>query len=177
MEDQKIDQPNVSPEEQRMYDMVMHQARGILFGKGEDDSGFRIVLDKLGKGQQQIGETIGHTAAMVLLSVKKGVEKKGRQIPSDILFHAGDEVIDDLLEIAEAAKFLEAKDMERVKKEAMFTALRIAGQEEIEGGGLTPEKQQQAKAEMQAVLANSKKPAAAPAQSAPAGIVDKMRGK
>lgn len=174
------DESNVTPQEQRQYDLVMQQARGILFGKGDDDSGFRIVLDKLGQGRKQIGETIGHTAAMVLLSVQKGIAKKGRQVPPEILFHAGDEVIDDLIEIAEAAKLMDAKDTERVKKEAMFEALRIAGQTEIDEGRVTPEKQAAAKAEMQQVLAMAqKKPgAAAPEKPAePAGIVDKMRRK
>lgn len=168
-EKQNEPQPNVTPEEQRMYDAVMMQARGILFGKADDDQGFRIVLDKLRKGKQAIGETIGHTAAMVLMSVKKGVEKQGREVPGDILFHAGEEIIDDLLEIAAADKLMKETDTERVKKQAMFEAMRIAGQAEIDGGKVTPDKQAAAKAEMQAVLAQGKKP------EKPTGIIDQMR--
>jgi hypothetical protein len=166
-------QPNVTPQEQAMYDLVMTQARGILFGSKESDQSFKIVLEKLAGGRKEIGATIGHTAAMVMLSIKKGVEAKGREIPGDVLFHAGEEVVDDLIEIATAGKLMKESDTDRVKKEAVFEGLRIVGEADIEGGKVTPEKQAAAKAEMQGVLASAKKPQ----PKEPAGIINGAQEK
>jgi hypothetical protein len=167
-------EPNVTPQEQKQYDLVMRQARGILFGTEESDQSFRIVLEKLAQGSKDMGTTIGHTAAMVMLSVKRGIESKGRAIPGDVLFHAGDEVVDDLIEIAVAGKMMQESQAEEVKKQAVFEALRIAGQSEIDAG-LTPEKQAAAKAEVQAVVARAQERAKSGAKFPPAGIIDSRR--
>lgn len=142
---------NVSPEEQAQYDIVITAARGILFGEAT----FKVVMDKLSGGKAEIGKTIGHTAAMVITSIKGGVEKQGREVPGDILFHAGEEVVADLIEMAVAAKLMQEADSERVTKEALFEGLKVFGEGEI-AKGVTPEKRAAAQQEVSEADAQSK---------------------
>lgn len=170
-------QPNVSPEEQAQYDAFMKQARGILMGTPDSDQSMVIVLEKLKAGRDDIGTAIGDTAAKVLRSVASGIEGKGRQVPQDILFAAGDEVVDELIEMAVAVGFMKEEQSEKIKKQAVFEGLRVYGENEIQSGKLTPEKRAAAQAEMKEVLAKSgARPAEiATAAPAPSGIIDSRR--
>lgn len=142
---------NVSPEEQKQYDIVMTAARGILFGEAT----FKTVMDKLSGGKDEMGKTIGHTAAMVITSIKGGIEKQGRSVPEDILFHAGEEVVSDLIEMAVAAKLMQESEAEAVTKQALFEGLKVFGEGEI-AKGVAPERRASAQQEVAQVDAQSK---------------------
>ena len=137
---------NVTPEEQAMYDAVVTAARGIIF----DDARFKIVLDKLAGGKDELASTLGHTAAMVMISVQGGIEKQGRTVPGDIMLHAGTEILDDLIEIAMRMKLMDESQREEVTKKALFEGMKVFGDGEI-SKGLTPEKQAAAQQEAAAI--------------------------
>lgn len=123
-------QPNVSPQEQKQYDAVMLQARGMIYGdpkKPDNLIGFRTILEKLGSGKKDIGVTIGHTAAMIIRSIQTGIQQQGKKVPGDILFHAGMEVVAELIEIAEAANIMSKSQEAKVKKQALFEGMRVFG--------------------------------------------------
>jgi hypothetical protein len=109
-----------TPEQQQQYDAVMLAARGIIYS----DQGAPMVLQKLAGGRDNLGETIGHTAAMILSSVKGGIENKGRQVPNEILFHADQELVADLVEIADASNMLDGADKKKVSNEAFLNSAK-----------------------------------------------------
>lgn len=132
MQDQK---PNVSPQEQSQYDGVMAAARGIIFGdpsKPEDNSAIQTTVAKLAANRQDPAMAIGHTAAMVITAVKGGVEQQGKTVPDDILFHAGQEIVQDLVDISTAAKLIPPKAAPEIAKQAIFQGLKIYGEQELQ---------------------------------------------
>jgi hypothetical protein len=102
--------PNVSPEEQKQYDNVVVAALSFLYSNGAT----KMVVQKLrdeSKPPGTIQKAIGHTCAMVLLSVKGSIEKAGGQVSKDVIFSAGQEVIAELMTIAASAGLV--KDAQR----------------------------------------------------------------
>lgn len=145
------DDSTVTPEEQAMYDTVMVNARKVLYGDRDDDSRFKVLLQRMAAGKANLPETIGQIAATVLLNIAGAAEQKQRQIPGDVLFHAGDEIVDDLIEIAASGKLMEQGQAEQVKKGALFAGLKMYGEQELKTA--TPEKRQAAAAELEAFKA------------------------
>lgn len=115
-----MEEKQVTPQEQSMYDTIAVSARGIIFG----EQGFKATLEKLTSGED-IGKSIGHTAAMILRSVEGGIKKQGRQVPPAILIQAADDVLSDLIDIAEAAKLIDKKHESEIAKQALDEILRV----------------------------------------------------
>lgn len=118
MED--TEQPNVSPQEQAMYDTVVLNARGIIFGDKNE-----TVVKKLEEAGENVAESVGHTAAMILRSIAGGIEKKGRQVPKEVLVSAMDDVISDLIDVATAAKITTAKEEGKVAEGALKSGVKL----------------------------------------------------
>ncbi len=168
------EQPNVSPDEQKIYDTVVTGALNFLYS----DAGFPSTIQKLGSFKDRPAFGIGHTAAMVLMSVKKSATQGGKTIPDDILFAAGQEVVGDLVEIARGIGIITAEQSQTIGEEAFYEGMKVWGQNMQDKGEITPEMQQQAKADLEA--SGHKLPeqgaqppqAAAPQQTPPTGIVN-----
>lgn len=116
---------NVTREQQTQYDVVISAARKSLYGEAQDDTRFKMLLERLSGAKEEIANAIGSVTAVVMTNIAGTAKKQGRQIPAPILFHAGREVIADLVEIAVAAKFLEQARAAEVTKEAMLEWVRI----------------------------------------------------
>jgi hypothetical protein len=140
------DQPtNVSPEEQKQYDATVVAAMSFLYSKGST----KMVVQKLSdesKPPGSLAKAVGHTAAMILLSIKRAVGKKGGQLSKDVIFAAGQEVIAEILTIAENAGLGKADDMELVKN-SMFEAVKAYGDAELRSGELGKDERAQAQRE------------------------------
>lgn len=128
---------NVTPEEQAEYDQFMQNALTLLYESGEDGGQVRPqVLDALkagNSGQQQEGGpnpailALAHAAVTVVAQLDDSARKAGKPVSDDVLYHGGVAVIEELAEIAEAAKihdyseedmtgaFAQALDMYRSK--------------------------------------------------------------
>jgi hypothetical protein len=160
---------NVSPEEQDMYDTVMVAALAQIYS----DQTFPTVVEKLKSQKEEIGAGIGHTAAMILMSIKGAAEQQGKQIPDDVLFGAGQEVVAELIQVAIDAKLMDEAQTDDILQQAMLEGMKVFGQSEIDSGQVTPEMQAQAKADLAQVQAEQggvPGQASAP-QPKPAGIV------
>jgi len=125
--------PNVSPQQQGQYDAVMLAARGQIFGDPTkpDETPFKMVLQKLAAGKTEIANTIGDTAAKVMTSVNGAFQEKGRAIPGDVLLHAGQELVQDLVQVAAAAKLIPEGAAPQVVKQAIFAGLKTFGEAQI----------------------------------------------
>lgn len=149
--------------DQAMYDAVVLAARKNLFGD-QDDTRFKMVVQRLNGGKDNLAETVGHVAGVTLANIQNAAAKQNRAIPQATIVEAADEVVDNVLDIAEAAKLL-GQDREAVKKKALFAALRVVGQQQV--GSMTPEK----KAEAQAELAKTQGVSSAPGKQRGQGII------
>lgn len=91
-------QPNVSPEEQQQYEQFVGQALNLIY----DDKGMQAVTQRL-KGTGDPMDDLAQTAVMVVTRVQESAREAGQDIPGDVLFHGGVEIIEDLANLAEKA--------------------------------------------------------------------------
>lgn len=131
------DESNVTPEEQAEYDQFMQNALTLMYESGDDGGQVRPqVIDALraaeGGGQQEGGPNpailaLANAAVTVVGQLDDSARKAGKPVSDDVLYHGGVAVIEELAEIAEAAKihdyseedmtgaFAQALDMYRSK--------------------------------------------------------------
>ena len=158
------EQPNVSPEEQKMYDTVVTMALNQIY----EESSFHQVVDKLKASQANISQGIGHTGAMIMKSIKGGIEKDGGTVPDDVLFAAAGEVIGQLCDISIGIKAMAPEQEKDVSEAALYEGMRIWGNEMQQTGGIDNGVQAQAKADLDEAGVQQGQPAPAPDQGAPA---------
>jgi antitoxin component of RelBE/YafQ-DinJ toxin-antitoxin module len=127
------EEPNVTPEEQQQYDTIVYKAMEMLYS---DD---RIVpmLEKLKAGANNISKEIGHTAAMVMTSLVQTVAQSDQEIPEEILYNAGQEVVSQIVDIATAAGIVSEEQSQDVAEAALYEGLRIWGQNMGRDGQIT----------------------------------------
>jgi hypothetical protein len=144
--DAQNDTPNVTKEEQDQYDTVVTLALNMMYSRG----GTATIIMKLGSGQHNISQTIGHTAAMIMLSVKRTIEtkKKGAQVADDILFHAGQEVLADLVTIAIGSGLMQEAQREDVSKAAALEGMKEIGRSMIDNHQITGDVQNEAQSDL-----------------------------
>lgn len=140
------EQPNVSPDEQKMYDTVVTGALNQVYS----DSGFPAVIQKLQNFKDRPAYAIGHTAAMILMTVKNSATKGGKTIPDDILFAAGQEVVGDITKIAQGVGIITPEQAQTIGEPAFYEGMKVWGQSMQDKGEITPEMQQQAKDDLAA---------------------------
>lgn len=171
------DKPNVSPEEQKIYDKVVTAAMKLIF----TPQAIQVLVQKFNTGKDNISAAIGHTAAMTMLSIRGTFHNSGEEIPDDVLYAAGQEVIGDLCDVAIAAKIFDESKEDTIANAALFEAVRQWGLAMKSAGVITPEVGQQAQKD----LAERGVQQQAPQQSAPAqqppgppagGIVNQATG-
>lgn len=131
--------------EQAMYDTVALAARKAIMGDKEDDSRFRMVVNRL-QGSENLAEDIGGIAGAVMGNVDGAARQKNREIPKNIIAAASDELVDTLIEVAEAAELTDGKDP-ALKPNALKAALGTLGKAQL--SRMTPEEKARVAAEYQ----------------------------
>lgn len=161
--------PNVTPEEQAQYDTVVVAGLSFLYN---DTGGAKAAVQKLKsevEGGGTLARAIGHTVAMILISVNRAVKKKGGEVPKDVMFAAGQEVLAALIELAEEAGLTKGEDPDKLLKNSAFEAVQFYGNSMLQTGELTDQDRAEAQAEVQQI---KKQQPAAPQPEKP-GIVAK----
>lgn len=107
------EQPNVSPEEQQIYDTVVTNAQNIIYSKDSSTNILNIVAsaDNPAEGVAQATVTIGE-------QIVTQAESQQMQIPDDILSAASDEIIEMVFELAQAANIVQ-----EITEDDLFTAM------------------------------------------------------
>jgi hypothetical protein len=145
--DEQADEPsNVTPQEQEQYDTIVVAALSFLYADGAT----KMVVQKLkdeASGNGGLAQAIGHTCAMILRSIKRALAQQNKQVPPDIMFHAGAEVIAEIITIAEHAGLAKEGD-EALLRDAAFRAVKTYGDIELQTGELGPQQRQGAQQEM-----------------------------
>lgn len=130
--DEQEPQPNVSPEEQAQYDMVVRNALKIIYPEGEEGAQPTVspqVLKGL-SGSKEPVMNLATTAVTIVTGLRDSAKKAGQPIADDVLFHAGVAIIEELAEVAEAAKIHDYSDKD--EEHALYLALdmyRSAGEQ------------------------------------------------
>jgi hypothetical protein len=140
------EEPNVSPEEQKMYDSVVTMGMELLYAEDRMPS----LVEKLKAGSDNISGEIGHSAAMTLTTINRTVDKQDRQIPEEVLYAAGQEIVSQLVDIAVAAGLVKQEDENKVAEAALYEGLRVWGQNMGRDGQINDDTQRAAQEQMKA---------------------------
>lgn len=130
--DETEEQPNVTPEEQAQYDMAVRNALKIIYPEGEEGASPTVsqnVLKGLDSSDNPI-MNLATTAVSLVTGLRDSAKKAGQPISDDVLFHAGVAIIEELAEVAEAAKIHDYSDKD--EEHALYLALdmyRTAGEQ------------------------------------------------
>jgi hypothetical protein len=138
--------PNVTPEEQEDYDHIVVASKELMFSRLTR----RALAQKLATESKKsgLGFAIGHTVAMVIRSVSEAAKREGHPVSDDVLFAAGQEVVADLVEFAIANGIAKESEAENLLRESAMQAINVYGDIQRRAGEITPEDQQQARADM-----------------------------
>lgn len=92
------DEPNVTPEEQAEYDLFVKNAMEFIYT--EDDKVLPDVMNRLATGKPV--DALAQTAVWVVGMVESSAKSSGKEISDDVVFHGGREILEQLVEVAEA---------------------------------------------------------------------------
>jgi len=149
------EEPNVTPEEQKQYDTVVGKAMELLYA----DERLPVLVKKLRDGADNISAEIGHSAAMTLTTIARTVENQGQEIPEEILYSAGQEIVSQVTDIAEAAGIISPEQSQAVAEAALYEGLRLWGEMMTRDGKLTDERQMEAQDALKQAGIEQKAPA------------------
>jgi hypothetical protein len=114
-----------NPQQQQMYDLVMVNARKVIYGtEPNDNQRFEVLVQKLKAAQGEVGDAIGQTAALILTNVSGALAKKGMTVPPEILYAAGRELVAELIVIAQSAKVIPPGKQTAIEQQALQAGLK-----------------------------------------------------
>jgi len=91
-------EPNVTPEEQADYDLFVKNAMEFIYT--EDDKVLPDVMKRLATGKPV--DALAQTAVWVVSMVESSAKANTKEITDDVVFHGGREILEQLVEVAEA---------------------------------------------------------------------------
>lgn len=94
----QADGGNVSPEEQKMYDLFVDNAYTLIY----DGKTFPSVIKALGATDDPI-VNLANAATSIVMRLKDSAEESGNPVSNDVIMHGGIEIIEDLADTAEKA--------------------------------------------------------------------------
>ena len=161
------DGESASPNEQSQYDDLVTGGMTLLY----KDANATVMLGK--KLQSDAKETnvstaIGRQAAIIMLSIVRGLKQQGLVPDPDVVLNAGVEILAEIAEIAQTIPgLLPNEQYDKVIQEASYEASRYYGEKELEAGEITPEMQKEAQGVVAANLPKDKGSLAGMSQQQP----------
>lgn len=134
-----------TPEEQALYKQVVENAVEVIYPKGDDMLAPKLI-EALQAGENPV-MNLALAAVSVVRGLKESARAAGQDIPDEILYYAGSEVIEVIAEAAEAAKIAEysEEDLER----ALFIAADIYREQAAAAGEIDEDEAKAEFAELQ----------------------------
>jgi high-affinity Fe2+/Pb2+ permease len=114
----------VADQEQKVYDSVVLAAHQNIFGDAKDDTRFKMVVQRLQGAGPEIAQTVGQITGVTLANIQGAAAKQQRDVPRDVIVQAADEVVDQVLDIAEAGGLIKG-NRDQVKKQALMEAMKV----------------------------------------------------
>lgn len=137
------EQANVSPEEQAMYDTIVINAKQLIWGPESSDAVLGKIQAKM--SSEAPATAIGAVGAEIGAQMAQAAEGAGVQLLDEVMFHAGNEVVGDLVQLAKHAGLVQAqgKEEEQLVEASFFEATRIYGEQLLKSGKVGPEQRAQ----------------------------------
>lgn len=105
------------PEEQAQYDQFVTRALQFINGPKTLD----VVLKSMNEGSRPVYENVGRQAARIAHNIVQTAERAGTKISPDVIFHGGQEIVAELLEVGEEAGIFDVpEDKEQNELEMAF---------------------------------------------------------
>lgn len=137
---------NASPEEQQQYDLFVSQVYQLIYGPHSGD----LVEQAIQKATpDNIVMVLANTAAKSIISVEKSAKEGGADLPDDVVFHGGAEIVSDLVDYAAKMGKVTEQQHDDIINQVAFQTIKIYGDQALAEGLITPEQQAQAKEHMQ----------------------------
>ena len=136
-----------TPEEESQMEALIEPVIGLIHGEGTSSK----VVEMLKNGANNLADTIGALASQMLTVLQGEVEKQGRSIDDSVLMQAGELVVMELIEVAQAIG-LAPEDDESIGKlfeAAILAGLQAHGKANASKKGITPD---QARAQLDGLL-------------------------
>jgi hypothetical protein len=114
--------PNVSPEEQAQYDAFVGNGRRLVYDDRSANGVNPDILASLRATDDPV-QDLAVTAASLVTGLIENAAAAGRRIDPDIAFHGGVELLEDLADLADAARIHDFREKEL--EAAMYRAMDI----------------------------------------------------
>lgn len=127
--------PNVTDDEQRSYDEFVKNGMEIMYRP--DGTVEPEILKRLSTGNKPI-DTMAQTTVWLAMMLEQDAKKAGHEIADEVIFHAGRELMEQLVDIADAADIHKFKQAEI--QGAWYNALDMYREANTgEGGRINPD--------------------------------------
>lgn len=127
----EFNEEEVSPEEQATYDQFVLRAQEYMT-KSPD-----AVVRSMNRPDQPVYKAVARTGAMIVEQVKNAAKAQGRQISPDVMFHAGSEVVEMLMELGDSAGVFPFKQSDKQYDETMamafYEGVKMFGDQGLQG--------------------------------------------
>ena len=135
-QDDGTEQGNVDPKIQAMYEAFATQVMEDIY---QNPGMVQTIADKMKAMGPPIENAIGHTGAMMVMSVKEGLAKAGKSVPPEVIMLAGQDTVAELCSIAAAAGLAPEEGQDKLFAASLMQAVKVYGDAEIKSGKITPE--------------------------------------
>lgn len=129
-------EPNVTPEEQAVYDQVVTNAYKIIYPEGEEAQVSPKIIASL-KASDKPVLNLATTAVTLVTALQQSAKASGQPVPGEVLFHAATEIIEDLAEVSEAAKIHDYSEEEM--ENALYLGLDMYREQATKTGDIDTE--------------------------------------
>ena len=127
----EFDEEAVSPEEQRIYDQFVLKAKEYMT-KGAPE-----IVAQMNNSKKPVYMNVGKTALMISEGVAKTAKAGGQEVSADIIHGAGQEVVEMLMQLGDAAGIFPFEADSQEYDEAMVMSYmhgaELAGKQLLEG--------------------------------------------
>lgn len=127
--------PNVSQDEQRLYERIVLAGMQTIYGEGGIDG----IAARLRESKDNLPAAIGQLTANVLLSVARKVKEQRGEADPEMLMQAGKELLAEIVEVAETIGALPPEQVDQVASQAAMEAVKAYGEAEMRAGEITDE--------------------------------------
>lgn len=121
------DTPNVSPEEQAMYDKFVDNGLSLIF----DEKAAPQLLNRIKSAPNPV-EGLAATTVMVVSRLRDSAENSGQQIEPAVLLHGGAELMENIAMLAKASGVHEYSESEM--EQATYAAMDQYGDQAVKSG-------------------------------------------
>ena len=127
------EEPNVTAEEQEQYNLFVTNGMKILHNMSSSKQLVEVI-----RGDGNPVQGLANALVLIVTKVEDSAKKGGQELTGDVLLHGGTELLEQIVEVAEAAGI--HKFTEKQMESALYIAMDQYGQAR-QGQGALPDNQ------------------------------------